>query len=518
MLKYILLILLGYIPNLIFSQDQFLKTLHFSELMSFENYSNLIAKDGGCILGLNFRLPTNIQGSAVIKTDAKGSLEWTYSFTNEFNISSFLFQIIERDDVGFFAIGYEGLPFKGFVILIDKDGNFQWRKDYLPGFQLAVASAIKTNDGGIVIVGEFAATPNEDVNCCLIKLDSNANVDWAQSYEYIGYSFGLKVIELDHGGYMLGGAVDIAGSDREAYVIRTNANGDRIWAKTFGSALSFAVNQIGNDSFLLAMLEGIGNSYTTNLICINEQGDKIWSKKRNDDKLISITDSKLSNDGNRILLSGQIQKDDSRYYGLLMSMTKNGEIQWAKSYRVTDSDGYQINLAPDGGYFLTGDDNDVLNDDNIVMIKTDSQGNAGCLEQDETILLTDYDFVSDTVGYSVPFTVQVVEGVNMPILLNPIESTICTTVATYEQHNPLAISISPNPVSDELTIQLSEGIMNGTIKIAITDLTGKLLLTEKYFNYYSTYRVNTANLANGLYFLTVKSDDSSQTIKFVVNH
>ena len=518
MIKYILLLLACMGTELILAQEQFVKTLYFNEFDYSNVYENESTKDGGNLTALLFCLPINVLGSAITKTDAHGNLEWIYSFINEVNQESRIYQILEREEGGYLAFGYEGSPFKTFVILLDQNGKFQWRKDYLAGTNIFFVTAIKTKDGGYMITGSVQSTSTSELNCYLLKLDSNADVEWAKSYKYSGHSAGANVLELTDGGYMLVGGIDIVGSGREVYVIRTDANGNRIWAKTFGKGTIWSINQIGKDSFVFSIIVIPGNNtYTTNFICIDGQGDKIWAKKPSDDKQIATLDTKLSKEGNSILSAGHIRKKD-RFYGLLMSMNKNGEIQWAKSYRLSDVDGYSISTAQDGGYFLSGNDLDVLEDWNIITIKTDSLGNVGCLEKDESILLTDYDFVQDTVGYSVPFTVQVMDHINIPILLNPIESTICTTVAANELHNTLNISISPNPVNDELTIQLGDLIIGHTIRLAITDLTGRMILLEEYASYDSTYRVNTSNLANGLYLLTVKSNNSAETIKFVVNH
>ena len=518
MIKYILLLLACMGTELILAQEQFVKTLYFNEFDYSNVYENESTKDGGNLTALLFSLPINVLGSAITKTDAHGNLEWIYSFINEVNQESRIYQILEREEGGYLAFGYEGSPFKTFVILLDQNGKFQWRKDYLAGTDIPFVTAIKTKDGGYMITGSVQSTSTSQFNCYLLKLDSNADVEWAKSYKYSGQSAGANVLELTDGGYMLVGGIDIVGSGREVYVIRTDANGNRIWAKTFGKGTIWSINQIGKDSFVFSIIVIFGNNtYTTNFICIDGQGDKIWAKKPSDDKQIATLDTKLSKEGNSILSAGHIRKKD-RDYGLLMSMNKNGEIQWAKSYRLSDADGYSISTAQDGGYFLSGNDLDVLEDWNIITIKTDSLGNVGCLEKDESILLTDYDFVQDTVGYSVPFTVQVMDHINIPILLNPIESTICTTVAANELHNTLNISISPNPVNDELTIQLGDLIIGHTIRLAITDLTGRMILLEEYASYDSTYRVNTSNLAKGLYLLTVKSNNSAETIKFVVNH
>ncbi|MDQ0064800.1 M28 family peptidase [Chryseobacterium lathyri] len=87
-----------------------------------------------------------------------------------------------------------------------------------------------------------------------------------------------------------------------------------------------------------------------------------------------------------------------------------------------------------------------------------------------------------------------------------------TTLATddVQTENSLeAIRIYPNPARDVLNIELSEGHTN--FKVEISDMNGRLILNAE-----NEKKINTSNLTNGMYMVTVKSDQNSITKKIII--
>ncbi|MDP9959625.1 M28 family peptidase [Chryseobacterium lathyri] len=87
-----------------------------------------------------------------------------------------------------------------------------------------------------------------------------------------------------------------------------------------------------------------------------------------------------------------------------------------------------------------------------------------------------------------------------------------TTLATddVQTENSLeAIRIYPNPARDVLNIELSEGHNN--FKVEISDMNGRLILNAE-----NEKKINTSNLTNGMYMVTVKSDQNSITKKIII--
>ena len=74
------------------------------------------------------------------------------------------------------------------------------------------------------------------------------------------------------------------------------------------------------------------------------------------------------------------------------------------------------------------------------------------------------------------------------------------------------VSVYPNPNSGVFTVELVNGV-NKTIEVM--DVTGRVVLSNTTTN--NTTNVNISTLANGVYYVKVKSENVSEVIK-VVKH
>jgi hypothetical protein len=83
------------------------------------------------------------------------------------------------------------------------------------------------------------------------------------------------------------------------------------------------------------------------------------------------------------------------------------------------------------------------------------------------------------------------------------------------------ITVYPNPAKNSLTVDLSniKKEIERSASIVITDVSGKVIITEKLTDQQELARINTGNLNNGIYFITVKNSIKNiARSKFVVSH
>src|SRR5690606_21025830 len=76
-----------------------------------------------------------------------------------------------------------------------------------------------------------------------------------------------------------------------------------------------------------------------------------------------------------------------------------------------------------------------------------------------------------------------------------------------------AIQVFPNPAHDNITVSGLTQLMNS--EILISDLTGRIILSEKISS--NEQEFNVSGLANGVYLISVSgaSQELNKTIKFV---
>lgn len=99
-------------------------------------------------------------------------------------------------------------------------------------------------------------------------------------------------------------------------------------------------------------------------------------------------------------------------------------------------------------------------------------------------------------------------------------STEPTSVGIDEVEAANGIHMYPNPAN--LSTQLTYNVITeGNVALTLTDLSGKVVSTENFGSQVAgqyQVNVNTADLADGVYFYTLTVGDFQQTKKFVVQH
>ncbi len=93
--------------------------------------------------------------------------------------------------------------------------------------------------------------------------------------------------------------------------------------------------------------------------------------------------------------------------------------------------------------------------------------------------------------------------------------TYTVTVNAYTEINNLLkyISIYPNPVSDIVTVNISDFLTNSNVKVEILDITGKVIYKSHLLQ--SNSEIDLSSHCSGVYFLKIQTDKEIFTIKIV---
>ena len=125
----------------------------------------------------------------LVKVDSLGNMEWnqTYGGTSLDSVSS----IIENVD-GSYALGCSTVSFGAgnadfWLVIVDSVGVPKWNKTYGGSGTEYLNSLVVTIDGGYALAGSTNSFGSRDVDYWLIKVDSEGNLEWTQTYDGQGY-------------------------------------------------------------------------------------------------------------------------------------------------------------------------------------------------------------------------------------------------------------------------------------------------------------------------------------------
>ena len=208
---------------------------------------------------------------------------------------------------------------------------------------------VQLEDSSYVVTGSSSSW-GESSQAFLLKIDTVGNYLWSQSYGGPESEAGKRVLyNADLGFYIAGFSNSFGSGDFDAYLVKTDLNGNKLWEKTYGKPSNWErINDAiwTKDSTILM----VGEVQATNgeasdilIIHADKNGDTLWTKtfgsigEDRANTIISVQDSLF-------IIGGEMFIPDSNLVkGFILKMNTAGDIIWqdtitdlAGKYGVTD--------------------------------------------------------------------------------------------------------------------------------------------------------------------------------------
>jgi PKD repeat protein len=178
------------------------------------------------------------------------------------------------------------------------------------------------------------------------------------------------------------------------------------------------------------------------------------------------------------------------------------------------------NLAPTSNF--TASKRDLLVDEATTLTNT-SSGQAST-SRTWTITPADYSIVSGSLTentveikcsktgfYEVSLSVTNEYGTDLTTKEDFLAVSNTGSITSYK--NTDLVKLFPNPVNNELQLQFETGVLTNSSIVDIYHING-----NKVMSIDPTQTVNTSALANGIYFVTVRTGELNYAKRFIVSH
>lgn len=283
----------------------------------------------------------------LIKTDANGDSVWARTYGGPADDQGL--GIVETPDGCYIAVGKTFSFGAGgvdiYAVKTSADGDSVWARTYGDEGVEQAFDICEASDGGYIICG------SSDGDACLLKIDEAGDTVWFKTHgKEFRQDWGLAVAVTADGGYIVTGWADIPGNDLDAYLIKTDMNGDSLWTRTYGGTdfdMSSDVQQVADGGYIIA---GTTESFA-------QGGWDIWALKTDPDGDTMWTKT-FGGLGDEMGLSAEVASDGNYIFAgfypdaWLVKTDPLGDAVWEK--HCGGALAYSVRLTSDDGYIVGG--------------------------------------------------------------------------------------------------------------------------------------------------------------------
>ncbi len=366
---------------LAFSQDPIERYYPFPGALGSQG--GISDNDGGLI-----HVASHEGDITVMRTSSDGEVLWanTYPFfTEEGLYGPGLVTTSEGIFVVGFTMGAGTQARDGLLLHLDMDGALLATKRYdVAGGSNAFHSVNPTSNGFIIAGRSQPGTTSYDM--LITAFDASGEMLWSRSYGSNEWDWGYEAIQLADGGYALVGYGDGLAAQTRAYVVRTNAAGDELWARSIGNGPADEGYTIAEDAAgdlyvggrTLGM--GVPSPHVSGFITkLNSSGAHQWTRVLPNSIEVAdlqITSGKIAwiarpqfipgAPGNYDIAWGEIDPDGNAIHTNIYGRAANDNV---------------MSMVPKsgGGWYLMGSTNSHSQGHAFFTMEIDAAGTAGCV-------------------------------------------------------------------------------------------------------------------------------------------
>ena len=236
-----------------------------------------------------------------------------------------------------------------------------WARTYGGAIVDFVSSVQQTSEGGYIIAGTTNSFGAGDEDFYLIKTNAQGDTLWTRTYGGTGREEGYSVEQTNDGGYIITGFTESFGAGRgDCYLVKTDAQGDTLWTRTYGGPwpeMGLSVQQTTDGGYVLA---GVTQSFGAGdndvyLIKTNARGDTLWTRTYGGSNADEGYAVQQTTDGGYVVCARTYSFGAGADDVWLIKTDAQGDTLWTRTYGGGSVEqGHSVQQTSDGGYIVGG--------------------------------------------------------------------------------------------------------------------------------------------------------------------
>jgi hypothetical protein len=273
--------------------------------------------------------------------------------------------LLQTADGGYAIVGYtssgDAIGEDVYLVRINSQGELLWSQTYGGEGEDNGWELLETEGGGFIVVGFTNSYGAGGMDIYLFETNSMGELLWERTIGGPQDEYGWSMAPTTDGGYVIGGQTESFGAgDKDGYLVRVNAQGEEIWNQTYGGPGEdrlFSVDQSADSGFVLT---GTTRSFAAGerdlyLIKTDSFGEMTWMQvlgEEHDDVGHSV---RQTADEGYIVVGYTRSFEAANYDTWLIKLDAAGDVDWEQFFGGTGDDrAIYGEQTADGGFIMTG--------------------------------------------------------------------------------------------------------------------------------------------------------------------
>jgi len=381
------LMLLGSLPAVLAAQVSFERT--FGGPADDFGQSALVCPGGYLLCGWTYSFGSGDANQYLVRTDEFGNTVWTRTYGAQ-SVEDNGLTVKPAFDTGFVVVGYSIRSGRANMTLtkIDARGDSLWAREYGGNLDDMAYAVDQAPDSGFIIVGGTYSFGAGRPNIYAVRTDAQGDTLWTRTYGGAGEDYAFSVAATRDFGFMVcGWTTSYGAGGTDIYLIKTDARGDTQWTRTYGGAedeSGHTVRQTADGGYIVAgstLSYGAGDA-DFYLVRTDEQGDILWTSTYGGDTADLGHSVELTEDGGFIMAGQTSSFGAGNWDAWLVKTDSLGDTLWTQTVGDTGDDRcYSVQKTADRGYIVAGSTGSTgAGGFDAWLIKTDSAGRVAVAE------------------------------------------------------------------------------------------------------------------------------------------
>ena len=270
------------------------------------------------------------------------------------------------------------------LIKTDTLGDTLWTHTYGGSNWDDLNSIIETQDGCYLMTGYTYSYGAGAADVWLVKTDANGDTIWTKTYGGSGGDFGTVVLEMQDGSILIGGyTMSFGAGETDYYIIKTDSMGDTLWTKVYGQSgvdYIFDAKETHDGCYVFSGFSGTGGTETYDFAILktDSMGDTLWLRTYGGLSSERCYSMAVDHEGYYLASGYTTSYGAGNSDAWLIKVDSEGDTLWTKTYGGSSSEKFEsVMETSDSCYMLTGFTSSYgAGNFDVWLIKTDNTGDT----------------------------------------------------------------------------------------------------------------------------------------------